>query len=198
MANFLDKIFASKIEVDLVRMDLESRLCFHESRVDSYLATQIAKKNDAELHALFLSYLQEVVLFAEDSELTVQGELDLLERYISLYQHLLGESLFVRLDFKNETEKSIPAFLLFPLIANALQQGYNSMAKFPLKIKIRAYERALQMEVTNHVNHHIVSQEQIALMDYYKNRLIVLYPDRHSLLFNSNSHTFKANLHIQW
>lgn len=198
MANFLDKIFGSKIEVDLVKMELEAKLCFHESRVDSYLARRIFEQGDTELTQDFVNYMQAVLQLTEDNETPVQQELNLLERYMQLYQRLLGDQLSFRLDVKCEADIALPPLILFPLISNALQQGYNSIERFPLKIKVRVFAHMLQMEVSNHVNHHIASQEQTLLIDYYKNRLLCLFPDRHHLLFNSNSHTFKANLQIAW
>ncbi|WDF70358.1 hypothetical protein PQ465_08260 [Sphingobacterium oryzagri] len=198
MANFLDKIFGSKIEVDMVKTELEASLCFHESRVDSLLARLVEERDDDALRARFSSYLLAAVQLQESQEVSVQTEVGLLETYIQLYQAVRGDQLFVQIDCQLEVDKLLPAFMLFPLITNALQQGYNSMDKFPLKIKIRAFEHALHMEVSNHVNHHIASQAQTPLIDHYKNRLITLFPERHHLLLNSNSHTFKATLQLVW
>ncbi|KGE13235.1 hypothetical protein [Sphingobacterium deserti] len=198
MGNFLDKIFGSKIEVDLVRIGLEAKLCFHESRLDSRLANAISLRQDALLQQDFAHYLQRVSLVKEDCYWLASQEIALLQEYISFYERILGDQLFFKFDVKAEADKDIPAFLLFPLVANALQEGYNAMEKFPLKIKIRVFDAALQLDVINHVNHHIVSQEHTSLIDLFKSRLLVSYADAPTLIFNSNSHTFKANLHLPW
>jgi len=196
MGNFLDKFFGSKIEVDLVRIDLEARLCFHESRLDSRLANAISLQKDTLLKQDFAHYLQCVSLVMEGRYWAASQEISLLQEYISFHKRTLKEQLFFKLDVKAEADKDIPAFLLFPLVANALEMGYNSMENFPLKIKIRVFDAALQLEVTNRVNHHIVSQEHTARIDFFKSRLLVSYADVPTLIFNSNSHTFKANLHL--
>ena len=198
MGNFLDKIFGSKIEVDLVRIDLEAKLCFHESRFDSRLANFISEQDDALLQQDFAHYLKRVSLVKEDRYWSASQEIELLQEYITFYKRIMADKLFFKFDVKTEADKEIPAFLLFPLVAHALEQGYNSMEKFPLKIKIRSFNTALQLEVINHVNPHITSQEHMPLIDHFKSRVFASYADTSTLLFNSNSHTFKANLHLRW
>ncbi|MFD2965851.1 LytS family sensor histidine kinase [Sphingobacterium bambusae] len=196
MANFLDKIFGSKIEVDLLKIELEAKLSFHESRIDSHLANMVSERLDAAEQQSFLCYLRDVAAISEGQHVAASQELGLLQRYIAFYQQVMGDALFLRFDCQAESDRLLPAFVLFPLIHNALVHGYNSMEKFPLKIKIRIFEKALQVDVTNHVNHHIASQEDNSLIDRFKSRLVSLFGEQHQLLFNSNSHTFKSNLHI--
>ncbi|TDS11810.1 hypothetical protein [Sphingobacterium paludis] len=198
MGNFLDKIFGSKIEVDLVRIDLEAKLCFHESRLDSHLASAIFQQDDAQLKQDFAQYLARVSLVEEDQYWSASQEIALLQEYSTFYKRILGDKLFLKFDVKMEADKEIPVFFLFPLVLHALKEGYNSMEKFPLKIKVRTFATALQLEVINHVNPHITSQERMPLIDHFKSRVFTSYADRPTLLFNSNSHTFKANLHLPW
>ncbi len=197
MANFLDKIFGSKIEVDLLKIELEAKLCFHESRIDSHLVSLVSERLDAEKQQAFLHYLRDVAAVSEGQDISASKEVNLLQRYIAFYQEVMGDALILRFDCQSESDRPLPAFVLFPLIRNALVHGYNSMEKFPLKIKIRLFDKALQLDVSNHVNHHIASQEDNPLIDRFKSRLISLYGEQQQLLFNSNSHTFKSNLHIR-
>ncbi|GHE44881.1 LytS family sensor histidine kinase [Sphingobacterium griseoflavum] len=196
MGSFLDSIFGSKIELDLVKIDLEAKLCFHESRADSHLANLVFTMLNKQRQQEFLQYMGQLSQLSEEEKIPVSREIELLRQYIGFYQDALDDQLYLQFDYQVELERDVPAFILFPLVRNAITNGYNSMQKFPVKIKIRVYEKAMLMEVSNHVNHHIASQENNPYVDHYKSRLISCYADKYDLLFNSNSHTFKSNLHI--
>ena len=199
MGNFLEKIFGSKIEVDLVRINLEAKLCFHEARLDSFLSNAIFREDeDVLVKEDYTKYLQRVSVIPENCYWSLSKEIALLEEYIGFYRRVMKDKLFLKFDVKKEADKDIPAFLLFPLVTNALLDGYNSIEKFPLKIKIRVFQTALQLEVINHVNHHIVSQDHTIRIDRFKSRLFSCYADQPTLLFNSNSHTYKAYLQLPW
>ena len=199
MATFLDKIFSSKIEVDLAKIDLEAALSFQDMRVDTVLAKHILEGTVGEaMRQDYFCFLGKMAVLEETVPLTIAEELQLLTHYLKLCEKCDGSPIFVRSDIRMETDKSIAPLLTFPLVANALRYGYNSMVIYPLKVKIRALENMLLIEVSNRVNHHMASQENTSIISRYKNRLLSVYPNRHTLLFNSNSNTFKAYLQLHW
>ncbi|WP_437918637.1 hypothetical protein [Sphingobacterium sp. LRF_L2] len=198
MGAFLDKIFGSKIEVDLVKIELEAELSFQECRMDRNLAQQISEQSEGQHSEGYDTFIRKLVLLEKEMYLPVKEEIRLLEEYIALYLKSANEYPFLRFDVKLAYEKTVPPLILFPLVLNALHLGYNRMEKYPLKIKIRSSEKSLFLEVSNRVNHHVSSQQDVAAISRYKNRLLFLFPDKHSLFFNSNSNLFKTNLQIDW
>ncbi len=183
----------------MAKIALEAALSFHESRSDTYLAQKtFALSNNATVKTDYFNFMQRMLIIERDQQLSITTEVDLLQEYIRLYQLVWGEQLFIRMETKIDVQKQLPALLLFPLITNAIQQGYNSMEKYPIKVKVFAFEQALSLEISNRVNHYIHSQEQTRTMDHYKQRLLHLFPDRHTLMCNSNSQTFKATLRLLW
>ena len=199
MSSFLDKIFGSKIEIDLAKIGLESELCFEHTRMDIALGKGIADNQHNDLLKLeYTDLLLRMTQLKKDQWLTIGKELDLLRQYIALWGKVSIGTLFIRVETFVDVERELPALILFPLVANAIQQGYNSMENYPVKVKVKANEYMLNMEISNRVNHHILSQEATVLIDRYKQRLLELLPDKHTLFFNSNSNTFKAILQIRW
>ncbi|MNT60519.1 hypothetical protein D3C72_1981050 [compost metagenome] len=67
-----------------------------------------------------------------------------------------------------------------------------------MKIKISVFEKNLLLDVTNHVNHHIVDQKINDTMENFQARLQFEFGDRHTLIMNSNAHTFRSNLTLRF
>src|SRR5690606_5435224 len=187
MSSFLDKIFGSKIEVDLAKIGLEAELCFEQTRVDIALIQKIRespRKN--ELTSDYMNFFFHLASLRKDHSIDYTEELSLLKDYLRLWEQSSTEPVFIRYEELDElvSAKKIPPLILLPLIANALQWGYNSMEKYPVKIKVKAFEQLLSMEISNRVNHHIASQEGTMAIDRYKQRLLEVFSDRFTLLFN--------------
>lgn len=198
MSAFLDRIFGSKVEVDLMQQQLEAELSLLGSKHDEHLAKAVFAAAEREnIRERYLHYLEGVSAVADVERLPLADEIERLQTYMALYKTALADALHMHIDIKVEVEANIPAFLLFPLLRNAIQWGYNSMEEFPLKLRIRALGTKLNLELSNRVNHRIASQEATAVIQQFKSRLECLYGDSATLFFNSNSHTFKAVLHVE-
>ncbi|NQD72601.1 hypothetical protein HP439_17895 [Sphingobacterium shayense] len=170
-------------------------LSFHESRSDEYLVDLMTPENRG--FDLFTDYFLDAARVRSGALTLFSKEASLLERYIECYKFALGKELNVRFNVQQEADWELPAFILFPLVQNGLQHGYNSMEDYPLKITLKIFPSSLMLEVSNRVNHYINSQQTGQRIENYKARLSACYPDRHFLLFNSNSRTFKSTLTIK-
>ncbi|TYP96655.1 hypothetical protein BC792_105146 [Sphingobacterium allocomposti] len=199
MTAFLDKIFGSKIEVDMAKAGLEAELSFLEARMDTHLAKRVLEGGDSpDILTKYTAFLKEMLALDMHTVISIGKELDLLAAYLDLYQGSEKQDLFIRFDPAVDCTKMVPPLVIFPLVGNALQYGYNSMERYPLKIKVRAFEKMLTVEVSNRINHYVASQGETLIIHRYRNRLLSLFPDRHTLFSNSNSNTFKATLQIRW
>lgn len=194
MAKLFQKLFAKQERVDLEKLADQAQLSFEKCRLDAdlYLSMLNADKDNFEDYQ---QYLRNTLALHSYEETDLNDEIRNLISYVDFYKSSTKELIYCKVEDKTTFEKAIIyPFILFPLIMNALRQGYNTMEKYPIRIRLRTVGSTLRLEVSNRVNHHLANQELSDEIRFFKSRLEVFYPERFDLLFNSNSNLFKATL----
>ncbi|PVH25396.1 LytS family sensor histidine kinase [Sphingobacterium corticibacter] len=196
MSKFIDRFFGSKTEVDVIRMELQARLSFQLSQSDTSLLLAYAQANRlGELS----DFQKEIASCSMYTPWSVAKEVQMLQYYVRHVQAIQTEEFYLQFNAKvSDHPARIEPLMLFPLIQNAVKNGYASMAKFPIKVRISASEGGILLEVSNRVNHYVENQGEDELITYYRERLQLFHPDRHELFVNSNSQTFKATLFLKY
>lgn len=195
--DMLNRFFNNKAEVDAVKIALESRLSFEVTSVEKELVRRALSSGN---HAPLDVFLQEVLLCREDVPIAVEKELKLLDAYLGLCKLSYGEDFFLQYNVKwsEVADREIYPLIVFPLIVNAINNGYNVMEKYPVKIRLSVSDGGLILEVSNRVNHYLQNQGDTDVLQWYKSRLRQLYPGKHDVFTNSNSQTFKATLYLKF
>ncbi|TJY63845.1 hypothetical protein FAZ19_16400 [Sphingobacterium alkalisoli] len=198
MSGFIDRIFGGKSEVDVAKARYASALSFERSQLDKCLLGDYLKKHPKIYCSSFNQFLQGNLMKAEDRLIPLSEELDCLKEYIELYKTIREAHFYVEYEFPIEVASlQIYPFMMFPMVQNAIQNGYNTMEKHPIKVRIKTIHEKVQMEVSNRINHHVVNQGNTHFVEFYKQRLFIHYPEDHELIMNSNSNKFKATVSIQ-
>jgi LytS/YehU family sensor histidine kinase len=195
MKNFLTNLFNKEHEVDIEKLQLAADLSVNCALVDTQLIRLAVKQNQLDSLQEYLSKMTAVNL---NEDLELWKEVENLESYISAYQSINESNFYLKLQnsIAVNTSFRIAAFLLFPLIQNAIKYGYNSLEKYPVRIKLNTVGDKIKLEVSNRVNHHFDNQELTSIVSNFKARLSLLYPHNHELIINSNTMLFKATLII--
>lgn len=203
MGSFFDRMFKPQL-ADLPQQDArdQAKLSFLSSQLDTNLFNLCLTKingisGDEQLLAQFLAY-QELAVSAVET-LPIADEISCLEQYVSLFQRASETPVIVNWH-KNIVNESliVPRFILFPLVQNALFQGYHRAEKYPMKIKIGVFDQLISLDITNHVHHNSNDQKENELLMYYEARLKHEFVNQHSMILNSNAHTFRSNLILKF
>lgn len=191
MKKFLSSIFSRPDKVDVEKLQLKARLSLEYSIFDKDLFS-LASSNLMVLQ----DYLSSVNVIDLTKVHSLRDEYNLLQSYIRLWKDFSLEGLNVK--FESNFERDVPAlihpFILFPLVQNAIKNGYNGMEKFPIRIRVQDKLSFVKLEVSNRVNHYIGNQENNEIMEFFKSRLDILYSQKYNLIVNSNTNLFKATL----
>lgn len=175
----------------------ESKLSFLSSKFDAELIGEVFQNEDLsnENRHDFNDFLKQISFLKEDQVWDINSEIELLKQYIELYQSLKKEGLNVKLDYDiSDSSLKLPCLILFPMVENAIKNGYNSMENHPLKIKLKTTEHILTFEVSNRVNHYLLNQASDLGLTQFENRLIKEFSGKYEFLVNSNSNLFKMTL----
>lgn len=197
MITFLKKLFQKEVAVDLEKISDQAKFSFEGCRLDKQLLTLAMGRGLVDDD--YQAYLKAVLPLSATEAIAVNTEVTHLLEFVKQYKSLLGDSFFYKIDvdvrsLEEGKGMGIYPFVLFPLVRNALYLGYNTVEKYPVRIRVKLIGEKLKLEVSNRVNHHLENQESNADLRWFKSRLEVYYADKYTLLFNSNSNLFKATL----
>ncbi|UIR56915.1 hypothetical protein LZQ00_03650 [Sphingobacterium sp. SRCM116780] len=180
----------------------QAELSYLSSQIDTELIKRCTQKiaSEPENETLLQSFLNyQRAALQQDRILSVASEIDFLEQYVSLFQYVSTADISI-IWTKNIAYPTlpIPSFILVPLIQNALFKGYHTAEKYPMKIKISVSEKVISLDISNHVNHHVTDQKVSDLLTYYQARLHHEFGEQHTLIMNSNAHTFRSHLTLRF
>lgn len=196
MDNFINKILGRNERyddsVDLLKADLS----FRNAQFDIKIFQQLADIDHSKTNEI-VKYFHETSLLEESVLHDIKAELEFLKRFLSINKSIYPDYYIEELIFIENNDSVVPALITYPLIQNAIHYGYNSMEKYPVKIKIHASKNRLRLEVSNRVNHYMASQRETKYLKYIEARLNIYYPNRYDLLINNNSNTFKSTLLLE-
>ncbi len=131
-------------------------------------------------------------------------EIEYLKNYISLQKLRTQTSadIVIQDDIaEKDCNNRIAPMLLIPFVENAFKHGVSLTEKSWIKIKLDCNDQNINFEVRNSIhpsgnNDPERGQPGIGLQNV-KERLVLLYPDRHQLVYGAQGNEFVASLTVQ-
>jgi two-component system LytT family sensor kinase len=204
-----DRIQAEQAEKEAQAERLASELKFLRSQVSPHFLFNVLtnmvslarKKSDQLEPALIqLSDMLRYMLYETDGErFPVTKEIEYLRNYIELQQLRFGEDVRVQVDIDNDNPFcTIEPMLLIPFVENAFKHGIGLVKDPYIKIALQVKEQYLHFRVVNNYNRDNVSKDAgsgIGLANV-RNRLRLLYGDKHTLTIQDNGEVYDARLKL--
>ncbi|WP_293945962.1 MULTISPECIES: hypothetical protein [unclassified Sphingobacterium] len=199
MSSIIDRILRKKSVRNEEAMALSNRLSFGNSQFDRFLMARIFAEG-AVLMPEYILFQKKLLLLELGKNQSMEAELDLLSHYFAVVKISMPAGFLLKWEnrFQSENEVMLPPLILFPMVQHAVANGYNGMSSHPIRIRLSGSSKVLLFEVSHRVNHYLDGQFKHALIEDFRNRLEFLFPQRHSLLLNSNSNTCRATLTIHF
>lgn len=189
-----------KLDAELSYLKAQINPHFLFNTLNSIYSLALQKSDDAANAVVKLSGMMRYVLTESQREsVSLEKEINYIKDYVELQKLRLGNA--VRLDFNisgNAAQKQIAPLLLIPFIENAFKHGVNAEENSEIKIEINVTESAVNLFVKNNkVNVDNTTDVKTGLgVENTKNRLILLYPDKHHLTIDDNPLSFAVSLSI--
>ena len=123
-------------------------------------------------------------------------ELEYVINYLDLQKTRLGETVSIMYTINgNAGQRQIAPMLLMPFIENAFKHGVNPDANSFIKIVISITDQLLNMSVFNNKVSAFGHNEYSGIgVDNTKQRLELLYPDKHKLFINNMDVSYTVHL----
>lgn len=189
-----------KLDAELSYLKAQINPHFLFNTLNSIYSLALQKSDDAANAVVKLSGMMRYVLTESQREsVSLEKEINYIKDYVELQKLRLGNA--VRLDFNisgNAAQKQIAPLLLIPFIENAFKHGVNAEENSEIEIEINVTESAVNLFVKNNkVNVDNTTDVKTGLgVENTKNRLILLYPDKHHLTIDDNPLSFAVSLSI--
>jgi two-component sensor histidine kinase len=140
----------AQARLEALKMQLQPHFLFNALNAIAALVHKDAEAADEMLAALS-DFLRMVLETTGAQELPLSRELALVERYLAIEHARFGDRLRYVLDVPSETEPAlVPAFLLQPLVENAVRHGLEPRpGAGSLSIRARRKEGLLHLSVAD-------------------------------------------------
>ncbi len=126
-------------------------------------------------------------------------ELNYISNYIELQKKRFGETVEIAYSIKGNTEgKEIVPLILISFVENAFKHGINPEENSYIEISIEIKETELELRVFNN-KVHVQHEEELASglgIANTKNRLKLVYADKHMLKIDNTAKDFSVQLKL--
>lgn len=165
-----------------------------------YATTLITSPKSADMVERLSSMMRYTTKETCNDLVNLDDEIAYCTNYIELQKIRLDGS--VDIEYNNlvgHTSMQIAPMVLIPFIENAFKHGVNPEQNSEIRIRTKIEEDELQLLVSNNkVTTQRETSEQSGLgIQNTKNRLQLIYPDKHLLSVNETVDRFEVELHIR-
>ena len=153
----------------------------------------------AQSYVLKLSDLMRFTIYDGEKELvSLEEEIEYLNNFIDLQVARYHKQINITFEKNLSNPKTPVAPLIFIiLLENAFKHGVEkSIENSYIHIKITESNSSVHFEIKNNIELHKLNEIKGIGLKNLKERLNLLYPKKHKLLFNSNDHYFTATLEL--
>jgi sensor histidine kinase YesM len=144
-----------------------------------------------------LSELMRYMLYEADKDKVPLGkEMDYIKNYVRLQRLRLSDSVNVKLRMSgDEKGKELPPLLFISFIENAFKYGTDFKGKTHVEINLQIEQESIVFKVRNRIGAHRAEQGSSGVgLENIKNRLNLLYPNRHTLDIVNDGQNYEVTL----
>ena len=127
----------------------------------------------------------------------LEDEIYHLKNYIQLYKKRFGDKCYVQYEQTGESgTKRVEPLLFIPFVENAFKHGIYTQAESPIKINVDVEKDVVKFSCSNKINRSQKDKGSGIGLENVRQRLELLYPNKHELSTDKKNDRFSVKLSI--
>ncbi len=187
----------NKTELKALKNQLNPHFLFNS--LNSIYSLSVKKSNEAPDAVIMLSELMRYMLYkANDNQVLLKDELQYIDNYIKLQHIRIAKNKNVKMNIRGfiSTQKISP-LLFISYIENAFKYGTDFNGNTEIEIDISVNGDELEFKAINIIGSRAKDKENSGIgMKNTKNRLELLYPNKHWLTIIEKGNKFIVDLKL--
>jgi two-component system, LytTR family, sensor kinase len=188
----------SSTELHFLKHQLSPHFLFNS--LNSIYSLTTKKSNDAPEAVITLSELMRYMLYETNNEFVpLKSELHYIQNYLKLQRIRIANNENVTLNIHGSIlNQKIRPLLLISFIENAFKYGTDFKGHTEVKIEINIHGNELQFTCVNLIGNRKTDKDSSGIgLQNTKERLELLYPEKHVLLIAESPNRFTVNLTLK-
>ncbi|WP_100610711.1 sensor histidine kinase [Confluentibacter lentus] len=188
----------SSTELHFLKHQLSPHFLFNS--LNSIYSLTTKKSNDAPEAVITLSELMRYMLYETNNEFVpLKSELHYIQNYLKLQRLRIANNENVTLNIHGSIlNQKIRPLLLISFIENAFKYGTDFKGNTEVKIEINILGNELQFNCINLIGNRKTDKDSSGIgLQNTKERLELLYPEKHELLIAESPNKFTVNLTLK-
>ncbi|WP_272149578.1 sensor histidine kinase [Tenacibaculum aiptasiae] len=187
----------TKAELSLLKSQINPHFFFNT--LNNLYGLTVEKSDNAPNVVLKLSDMMRYTIYmGKKDAVLLKDEIEYLKNYIELHEIRYQKKVDILFNYYNEVDYKIAPLLLIIPIENAFKHGVERITENAyIHINLRTNNNTIYFEIENNFDaqepHHKIG---IGL-DNLKQRLQLLYPNKHNLRIEINNSIYKLGLKIE-
>ncbi|MVM31784.1 hypothetical protein GO755_17180 [Spirosoma sp. HMF4905] len=194
----------------LINKNLQAELALLKAQINPHFLfntlnnIDVLIERDASRASLYLNKLSDLLRFvlyeAQHDQVPLAKELKYIEKYIDLQKIRTTNSHFIDLKIEGDAESiSIAPMIFIPYLENAFKHSTNKKIDGAIRIHISIDHERVTFECINIIDKHKRNDQAPGGLgnQLLKQRLDLLYPNRHTLSIQANPDQYAVHLSLQ-
>lgn len=199
-----------KLKEELAQRNFEMELALIKSQINPHFLFNTINNIDvlitknAGLASLYLNKLSVVLRYmvyeTKSEKISLAKELEYIEKYLELQKVRTSNPDYVNFQITGDAGGlTIAPMILFPFIENAFKHSENKKASNSIRIKVSIEEENLIFECENSYQTNGNKKQDFGGLgnELIKRRLMLTYPEKHSLEIAGSEGIYKVKLTLQ-
>lgn len=202
LATQFEKTKRQQIEAELKLLQSQVNPHFLFNTLNNIYAQNLVNQEEANDMILQLADLMRYQIeSAKKNEVAIKDEIDFIENYLALEKKRLTAR--IQTSFKVEIDPKlvlqIPPMLFIPFIENAYKHGISAEGACFIHIFLSIKPDGIAFKIDNSVStkKQAVKSTKMGL-ENIKKRLHLLFPDKHTLIINTDNNVYSVQLSIHF
>ncbi len=196
-----EKTKRQQIEAELKLLQSQVNPHFLFNTLNNIYAQNLVHQEEANDMILQLADLMRYQIeSAKKNEVSIKDEIEFIENYLALEKKRLTERIKTsfQVDISPQLSLQIPPMLFIPFIENAYKHGISAEGACFIHIFLSIRPDAILFKIENSVStkKQVVKSTKMGL-ENIKKRLNLLFPDKYTLVINTDNNVYSVQLEIK-